>query len=205
MRFREGERGGAKHVYALTPNQHATGLAWTDAIAGCWRNWVCGEKGNLLRSLVVVLSTHSKRRSATVGLSSFIQLRSFKSPVRVIAAFLLRCRDTQAKRALEKSREIENLKRINERQERTIANMEQDLAAMKLRVAQLGAENQRQREQPAVLPYDPPLPYHEFGPKTIKTGRQNRRPAGRRRRWGGRTARRGRSPPKTARRPGHFE
>ena len=102
-----------------------------------------------------------------MGLSSFIQLRSFKSPVRVIAAFLLRSRDTQAKRALEKSREIENLKRINERQERTIANMEQDLAAMKLRVAELRAENQRQREQPAVLPYDPPLPYHEFGPKMI--------------------------------------
>jgi hypothetical protein len=80
---------------------------------------------------------------------------------------LLRSRETQSKRADEKSEEIQRLKRIIEQQERPIAEGSQKLSEMKLVVAQLRAENQRLREQPPVLPYDPPLPYHEFGPKRI--------------------------------------
>ena len=102
-----------------------------------------------------------------MGLSSFIRVGLFKSPMRVVAAVLLRSRETQAKRACEKTQEIQNLKRINEQQQRVIANVEQELAEMKLLVAQLRAENQRQRQQPPVLPHDPPLPYHKFGPKMI--------------------------------------
>ena len=38
---------------------------------------------------------------------------------------------------------------------------------MKLQVVQLNVENQRLRQQPPVLSYDPRLPHHEFGPKLI--------------------------------------
>jgi hypothetical protein len=66
-----------------------------------------------------------------------------------------------------KTQEIQNLKRINEQQERVIANGKRELEAMRFQVAQLRAENQRQREQPPVLPHDPRLPHHQFGPKMI--------------------------------------
>ncbi len=102
-----------------------------------------------------------------MGVSSFIRVGLFKSPIRVVAAVLLRSRETQAKRAAEKSLEVENLKLINGQQRRVIASQEQDLAELKLLVARLAAENRRQREEPTKLPHDPPLPHHEFGPKMI--------------------------------------
>jgi hypothetical protein len=102
-----------------------------------------------------------------VVVSSFIQVGLFKSPVRVVAAFLLRSRETQAKRASEKALEIQNHKRINEQQQRVIANQEEQLAQKRFDIAQLRGENQRLRQQPPVLPDDPPLPHHEFGPKMI--------------------------------------
>ena len=102
-----------------------------------------------------------------MGISSLIRVGSFKSPVRVVAAFLLRSRETQVRRANEKSQEIEDQKRINQQQQRVIENAEKELAQKRLEVAQLRAENQRLREQPPVLPHDPPLPRHEFGPKMI--------------------------------------
>lgn len=102
-----------------------------------------------------------------MGVSSFIRVGLFKSPIRVVAAVLLRSRETQAKRAAEKSLEIEELKLIKEQQRRVIASQERDLAEMKLLVAQLEAENRRQREEPMKLPHDPPLRHHEFGPKMI--------------------------------------
>lgn len=102
--------------------------------------------------------------------SSFIRAGLYKSPFRVVMAFLLRSRETQAKRAREKSQEIQDHKRINQEQQRVIANQEQELAEMKLQIAQLKAESQRLRQQPPVLPHDPPLPYHEFGPKMISLG-----------------------------------
>jgi hypothetical protein len=102
-----------------------------------------------------------------VGVSFFIRVGLFKSPIRVVAAVLLRSRETQARRASEKSLEIENLKRINEQQQRVIASQEQDLAEMRSLVVRLEAENQQQRGEPTKLPHDPPLPHHEFGPKMI--------------------------------------
>lgn len=102
-----------------------------------------------------------------MGISSSIRVGLFKSPVRVVAAFLLRSRETQAQRANEKSQEIQDQKRINQQQQRVIANAEKELAQQRLEIAQLRAENQRLRQQPPVLPHDPPLAHHEFGPKMI--------------------------------------
>jgi hypothetical protein len=91
----------------------------------------------------------------------------FKSPIRVVAAFLLRSREAQIKRASEKSQEIEDLKRIHQEHQRFLANAEEELAQKRLEIALLKAQIQRLREQPPVLPHDPPLPHHQFGPKMI--------------------------------------
>ena len=102
-----------------------------------------------------------------MGLSSFIRVGLFKSPIRVAAAFLLRSRETQAQRASEKSQEIEDLKRIIQQMQRIQTTTEEERAQDRREFAQLKAEIQRLREQPSVLPYDPPLPHHQFGPKMI--------------------------------------
>ena len=99
--------------------------------------------------------------------SSFIRVGLFKSPIRVVAAVLLRSREAQAKRASEKAQEIQTLRRINQQQQRVIANAEEELVQKRLEIAQHKVENQRLRDQSPVLPLDPPLPHHEFGSKMI--------------------------------------
>jgi hypothetical protein len=80
---------------------------------------------------------------------------------------LLRSRETQAERARHKSEEIERLRRVLRQQQRDLDNASEELAEMKLRIAQLTIENDRLRRQPPVLPHDPVLPGHEFGPRMI--------------------------------------
>jgi hypothetical protein len=99
--------------------------------------------------------------------SSFIRAGQYKSPWRVLAGILLRSRDTQSERARRKAEEIKQLNRLNQRQERALANANAELAEQRFQIAQLKTENQRLRQQPAVLPHDPPLPNHKFGPKMI--------------------------------------
>jgi len=99
--------------------------------------------------------------------SSFIQVGLYKSPIRVVAAFLFRSRETQARRAAEKGAEIQELKRIIEQRQRLLVSQQQELADSNIRVAQLERENQRLREAPIRLPDDPPLPHHQFGPRMI--------------------------------------
>jgi hypothetical protein len=102
-----------------------------------------------------------------VGLSSFIGVREFKSPLRIVAAVLLRSRETQANRAGRKSEEIRKLKLIEQQQLRVIAKMETQIDQMNFQIAQLKVEIQRLQHQAPVLPHDPILPHHEFGPKMI--------------------------------------
>lgn len=102
-----------------------------------------------------------------MGASSGIRVGLFKSPVRVVAGFLLRSRDTQTGRARRKSRQVLDGQRLLRQQRRVIASLERELDGLKLQVARLAAENRRLREQPPVLPHDPPLPRHGFGPKLM--------------------------------------
>jgi hypothetical protein len=102
-----------------------------------------------------------------VSASCFIRGGLFKSPARVVFGFLLRSRETQARRARDKSQEIEDFKRIIQQQQRTIAELEQKRTEMKFEVSQLRVEFQQLRDQPPLLPNDPPLPHHQFGPKMI--------------------------------------
>ena len=99
--------------------------------------------------------------------SSYVRAGQYKSPWRVLAGILLRSRDTQALRARRKSDEIQQLRRLNQQQQRDMAKANAELAEQRFQIAQLKIENQRLRQQPPVLPHDPPLPNHEFGPKMI--------------------------------------
>ncbi|MEO2017212.1 MAG: hypothetical protein ABGZ53_22885, partial [Fuerstiella sp.] len=65
--------------------------------------------------------------------SSFIRAGQYRSPLRVVAAMLLRIRETQAERARHKSEEIERLRRVLRQQQRDLDNASEELAEMKLR------------------------------------------------------------------------
>lgn len=95
------------------------------------------------------------------------QARQFKSPLAVVAGFLLRSRETQAERAKNRTRELQQLKKILDQQSRTIREQREQLAEKDLQIARIQIENRRLRRQPPMLPEDPPLPHHEFGPKMI--------------------------------------
>ncbi len=90
------------------------------------------------------------------------QAKQFKSPLSVVAGFLLRSRETQTHRAKSRTQEIQQLKNDLERQQRTIREQREQLAEKDARI-----ENQRLCKQPPTLPDDPLLPHHEFGPKMI--------------------------------------
>jgi hypothetical protein len=94
-------------------------------------------------------------------------VRNFKSRVRVVAAILLRSRETQAERAKQRTGKIRDLKAIIRQQERTIREKDERRAAQRRRIAELEAENVELRKQPLRFPDDPPLPAHEFGSMMI--------------------------------------
>lgn len=95
------------------------------------------------------------------------QAKQFKSPLSVVAGFLLRSRETQANRAKEQARQIQELTKSLEELQKPYEELEERLVEKEAEVARLEAENERLRRQPPVLPEDPPLPGHEFGPKMI--------------------------------------
>ena len=95
------------------------------------------------------------------------QAKQFKSSWAVTAGFLLRSRETQAKRAKSRTEEIQQLKKIVAQQQDTIGKQREELARKNAQIAGLEIFNEQLRKQPPTLPEDPPLPYHEFGAKMI--------------------------------------
>ena len=71
-----------------------------------------------------------------MSLSYFRQVGFFKSSLRTIAAFLLRSRATQKRRADDKAEEIGKLREIIGQHERTIANAKQERGETNLLVTQ---------------------------------------------------------------------
>lgn len=94
--------------------------------------------------------------------------RQFKSSCRVVAGFLLRSRETQARRARNNAQKVQRLKRLLERERRiNRQQFQQKIVENQQRIAQLERENQQLRQRPPILPEDPPLPRHQFGPRLI--------------------------------------
>ena len=142
--------------------------AWPDAQIGIWDNWVCGEWGNLLRSFVLnhrvftqSEGTQQWSHHPLFGLVSSSHLGES------LLDFFFRSREAQAERARRKSEEIQELRRVNQQLQQDLANAKEDIAEQNFQMAQLKIENQQLRKQPPVLPHDPALPKHEFGPKMI--------------------------------------
>jgi len=102
-----------------------------------------------------------------VQASSYVRAGQYSSPLPVVAGFLLRSREAQAERARRKSEENEQLRRMVQQLQRILEQANEQLAEQRLQIAQRKIEIQRLRQQPPVLPDDPALPNHEFGPKMI--------------------------------------
>ncbi len=92
------------------------------------------------------------------------QAKQFKSPLSVVAAFLLRSRQTQAKRTERKTRAIQQLRNEVARLQRTVDRQRVELAEKHQTIRRLERELLAPRP---MLPEDRPLPQHEFGPKMI--------------------------------------
>lgn len=95
------------------------------------------------------------------------QASRFKSPLRVVVAFLLRSRETQAKRAKSKTNEIQRLRKAVAEYEWEIASLGEQLANQNAELKRRRNENEQLRKQPLKLPADPPLPNHKYGPIMI--------------------------------------
>lgn len=95
------------------------------------------------------------------------QAQQFKSPLSVVAGFLLRSRETQAKRARNRTQEIQRFRKVLQRQQDTIDAQQDQLAQKDAEIARLKRENEQLRKQPPILPEDPPLPRHEYGAQMI--------------------------------------
>ena len=102
-----------------------------------------------------------------MALSWIKKVKQFKSSLRVIAGFLLRSRETQAKRVKGYQQEVQQLRKVAEQQQRTIREQQQQLAHQEGEIARLNHETRQLRARPPRLPDDPPLPRHSFGAKMI--------------------------------------
>jgi hypothetical protein len=98
--------------------------------------------------------------------SWYARVKQFKSPASVVAAFLLRSRETLASSNRRLREEINQLRARLEQQARQAEQQSRNINAWKQRVAEL--EKQRaQALQSVNLPEDPPVGTHGFGARTI--------------------------------------
>lgn len=93
--------------------------------------------------------------------------KQFKSRVTVVAGFLLRSRQTQARRAHAATTHRQRLRQEVVRQQRTIDKQRARLAQAQARIVRLQRQVAQLRREPPPLPHDPPLPQHQFGARMI--------------------------------------
>lgn len=99
--------------------------------------------------------------------SSYIQANQFKSPLRIVAGFLLRSRITQARRAKARGRLIQQLREDISLRERELTGVRLQLAEAKVEIHELAARIARLGSEAVNLPDDPPLPHHCYGARMI--------------------------------------
>ena len=91
----------------------------------------------------------------------------FKSPVRVVAGFLLRSRETQAKSKRHFQEESRKRNTQLKRQADLIEDQRRDIARLKRQVEVLQCELAEAKKAPPALPVDPPLPGHSYGARQV--------------------------------------
>ena len=99
--------------------------------------------------------------------SSFIRVRLYKSPLRVVAGVLLRSREVQVRRVQKQALVLQELRRECEELRRVNAQQALALQESQREVLQLRSENRQWREQPLELPCDLPLPQHGYGARMM--------------------------------------
>ena len=98
--------------------------------------------------------------------SWYEKAKEFKSPLRVVTAFLLRSRETQVAKNRRFREEIEELNALRDQQARRLRLQQQTIDALKQRAAEL--EKQRDEARQSVnLPQDWPLGTHGYGARMI--------------------------------------
>lgn len=91
----------------------------------------------------------------------------YKSPLRVVVQCLLRGRVAAARKKERLKRERDEARRGLARQQAELQRQQCEIEELRRQVRQLEAENRKLAEAPALLPDDPPLPRHQFGPRLI--------------------------------------
>ncbi|MFO7908067.1 MAG: hypothetical protein R6U98_35830, partial [Pirellulaceae bacterium] len=102
-----------------------------------------------------------------MGISSYKQVRLYRSPLRVVAAMLWRSRETHARRAEESKEEIDKWRNPTIQQQALLQQAKDETDALKEQVAELHITLQALENQPVRLPNDPVLPCHHYGPRMI--------------------------------------
>ena len=105
-----------------------------------------------------------------MGVSSYIRIREYRSPLRVVAAMLWRSREAQARRAEEFKREIAELCSQKQQLQALLQQAQDQADALKEQLREMRVEVQALENQPVRLPIDPVLPCHHYGPKMIALG-----------------------------------
>ena len=102
-----------------------------------------------------------------MGASWFERVRRFKSPVRVVSAFLLRSRETHARACQERKREVADLCQQVRAQTAAQTRLEQQNEELRQQVRRLEEEREERANRAWELPPDPPLGTHGFGARLI--------------------------------------
>lgn len=101
-----------------------------------------------------------------MGTSWYGRVNEFKSPLHVIAAFLLRSRETQLAKVTLLSQQVAELQSQLERQQQELEQKQEEIDTLTQRAFE--AEKQRdQAKQSVNLPEDPPIGTHGYGARMI--------------------------------------
>lgn len=94
-------------------------------------------------------------------------IAQFKSPLHEVARGLLRSRSNQTQRAERLAEQLREQREISSRLEKEARDAHQEVADVRQKLSAAERENQRLKSLPVVLPEDPPLPNHSYGPRMI--------------------------------------
>ena len=100
-----------------------------------------------------------------MGLSWTKRTKEFKSSLSVVAACLLKSRETKAAKCRRQREEIDEFKRQLEQQRRLLQQQEEKTAELRRYIQQL--EMQQHANRAPALPADPPIGSHGYGPRMI--------------------------------------
>lgn len=91
----------------------------------------------------------------------------FKSPLFEVARGLLRSRSNQAQRAERLAKQLGEQKEISSKLEAELRQSQQEAERLRQQLGAAERENRRLKNLPVVLPDDPPLANHSYGPRMI--------------------------------------